>query len=208
MDPLDAEIRQVAFFDTPDLRLNAHGVVVRVRRIQASPGDTVVKLRPVVPAQLPEEWRLSSSFGVEVDAMPGGFVCSASMKADRLAEEVADVVAGRLPLRKALTKEQRAFYAANAPEDIGLDDLTLLGPITLMKLKFRPEGFARRMVAELWWYPDGSRILELSTKCAPAEAFQVAAEAKVFLSERGIDLSAPQQTKTKTALEFFAQLRH
>ena len=60
------------------------------------------------------------------------------------------------------------------------------------------------MVAELWLYPDGSRIVELSTKCLPAEAFDVAAETRVFLTDRGIDLLAEQQTKTKTALEFFA----
>jgi hypothetical protein len=60
------------------------------------------------------------------------------------------------------------------------------------------------MVAELWSYPDGSRVLELSTKCAPAEAFQTAAEARAFLAQRGIDLSADQETKTAKALEFFA----
>ncbi len=59
-------------------------------------------------------------------------------------------------------------------------------------------------MAELWLYPDGSRILELSAKSAPAEAFQVAAELKTFLVERGLDLSGEQQTKTKTALEYFA----
>jgi hypothetical protein len=41
------------------------------------------------------------------------------------------------------------------------------------------------MVVELWLYPDGTRILELSTKCAPSEAFQVAAE-NAFLAERDI----------------------
>ena len=34
MDVLDAQIRQVVFFDTPDLTLNQHGVVVRARRVQ------------------------------------------------------------------------------------------------------------------------------------------------------------------------------
>ena len=29
MDPLEAELRQVFFFDTPDLALNQHGVIVR-----------------------------------------------------------------------------------------------------------------------------------------------------------------------------------
>jgi hypothetical protein len=60
------------------------------------------------------------------------------------------------------------------------------------------------MVAEMWLYPDGARIFELSTKCLPDEAFQVAAEARLFLSEHGIDLSGEQQTKTRTALEYFA----
>ena len=61
------------------------------------------------------------------------------------------------------------------------------------------------MVVELWLYPDGTRILELSTKCAPAEAFQVAAESRAFLTERGIELGGEQQTKTRKALEFFSK---
>ena len=80
VDPLDAQIRQVYFFDTPDLALNAKGLVVRARRVQGKGDDTVVKLRPVVPDELSDDLRDSPSFGVEVDAMPGGFVCSGSMK--------------------------------------------------------------------------------------------------------------------------------
>jgi hypothetical protein len=56
----------------------------------------------------------------------------------------------------------------------------------------------------MWLYPDGSRLVELSTKCAPEEAFQVAAETRGFLTSRGIDLSGAQETKTRKALEFFA----
>jgi hypothetical protein len=47
-------------------------------------------------------------------------------------------------------------------------------------------------------------ILELSTKCAPNQAFQVAAEARAYLTKNGIEPSAEQETKTKKALEFFA----
>src|SRR4051812_38930847 len=57
LDALDAQIRQVFFLDTPDLRLDAHGVVVRARRSQKKADDTVVKLRPVVPSELPKEIR-------------------------------------------------------------------------------------------------------------------------------------------------------
>jgi hypothetical protein len=59
------------------------------------------------------------------------------------------------------------------------------------------------MVAEMWLYPDGSRILELSTKCRPAEAFQVAAETRAYLLGQGIDISGGQRTKTRAALDFY-----
>src|SRR5579871_1483071 len=71
-DPLDAQIRQVFFFDTPDLALDKLGVVARARRIQGKGGDSIVKLRPAVPNELPAEIRGSGAFRVEVDAMPGG----------------------------------------------------------------------------------------------------------------------------------------
>jgi hypothetical protein len=114
------------------------------------------------------------------------------------------VALGAAPLRKLFSKEQRAFYAAHAPEGIGLDDLTHLGPLFVLKIKGNPEGIDRRIVTEVWLYPDGSRILELSTKCAPGEALQVAAETRAFLAERGVDLEGQQQMKTRSALEFFA----
>jgi hypothetical protein len=113
-------------------------------------------------------------------------------------------VLGERALRKLYTTEQRALYRDHAPDGIELDDLAVLGPIFVLKLKWKPRGFARKMVAEMWLYPDGARIFELSTRCLPSEAFQVAAEVRVFLNEHGIDLSGEQQTKTHTALEFFA----
>jgi hypothetical protein len=204
MDPLDAQIRQAFFFDTPDLALNRAGVVVRARRVQGRAADSVVKLRPVDPAALPSDVRKSPEFGVEVDAIPGGYVCSASFKCGLENDHVREAALGTRPLRKVFTKDQRAFYAEHAPDGLALDDLSLLGPVFVLKLKFEPEGYGRKLVAELWLYPDGSRILELSTKCAPGDAFQVAAESRAYLTERGIDLSGAQQTKTKAALEFFA----
>src|SRR5262249_2213629 len=147
--------------------------------------------------------RRSPNFGVEVDASPGGFVCSGSMKGVPTADCRQQILRGKR-LSKLFSKEQQALYSAYAPAGITLDDLTVLGPIFVLKLKYAPEGFPRRLVGEMWLYPDGARILELSTKCAPGEAFQVAAEARAFLTGRGVDLSGEQQTKTRTALEYFA----
>ncbi len=203
MDPLDAQIRMVSFFDTPELTLNRAGLVVRARRVQGRADDSVIKLRPVMPEDIAGEMRRSPAMVVEVDAMPGGYVCSASMKARIGQGDVLRAIGGERAARKLFTKEQRAFYKAHAPDGIGLDDLTLLGPILVLKLNFTPEGLGRKMVAELWLYPDGSRILELSTKCPPGDMFQVAAEARAFLTGRGVDLSGEQQTKTATALDYF-----
>jgi hypothetical protein len=204
VDPLEAQIRQVYFFDTPELTLNKHGVVVRARRVQRKEHDTVVKLRPVVPSELPVELRSSPNFGVEVDAMPGGYVCSGSMKRSLGTMDVREALHGQKPLRKLFSKEQRALYAAHAPEGLAIDDLSVLGPIFVLKLKFVPADFNRKLVAELWLYPDNSMILELSTKCAPSEAFQVAAEARAFLAKIGVDLAGEQETKTRKALEYFS----
>ena len=209
LDPLQAQIRQVFFFDTPDLALDQHGLVVRARRSQKKGDDSVVKLRPVVPSELPREMRRSPSFGIELDASPEGFVCSGSMKGIPAAGAVRETHLGQRSLRKLFSKEQRAVFEEYAPEGISLDQLKVLGPIFVLKLKSSPEGFDRRLVTEVWLYPDGSRILELSTKCEPAETFQVAAETRAYLSSRGVDLSSEQQTKTRTALEFFSkQLGH
>lgn len=203
LDPLDAQIRQVFFFDTPDLLLNQHGLAVRARRIQGRAGDTVVKLRPVVPDELPEDVRRSGSMKVEVDAMPTAYVCSASMKGKATNDEVQETIAQKRPLRKLFTKEQRAFFSAHAPE-VAIDDLSVLGPVFVLKETVTPAELGRRLVAELWLLPDGSRIVELSTKCTPSEAFQVAVESRAYLEARGLDLSADPQTKTKAALEYFA----
>ena len=204
LDALDAQIRQVIFFDTPDLALDRAGVVVRARRIQGRVGDSVIKLRPLDPDRVSKDVRRLSGFGVEVDAIPGGFVCSGRLKCEAESDAIRRVVVGDRAPRKLFTKEQRALYKAHAPDGSELDDLAVLGPIFVLKLKWQPRGFARKMVAEMWLYPDGARIFELSTKCLPDEAFQVAAEARVFLGKHGIDLSGEQQTKTRTALEFFA----
>ena len=203
LDPLEAQIRQVFFFDTPDLALDKQGVVARARRIQGKGDDSVVKLRPVVPTELPEELRAMKDFRVEVDALPGGFVCSGTLKRLMDAGEVQKSLSGERPLRKLFSKQQRAYFAEHA-NGVELDDLSILGPIFVLKLRFTPEELGRRIVAEMWIYPDGSRILELSTRAETNMAFQVAAEARAYLDSKGIDLSGEQETKTKKALEYFA----
>jgi hypothetical protein len=205
IDPLDAQVRLITFFDTPDLALNRAGVVVRARRIQGKGGDSVVKLRPVVPDDMPAKLRRLETFGIEVDAMPGGFVCSASFKGVTDPDVVKLVNIGQAPIRKVFNKDQRAFYTAHAPEGLNLDALSPLGPIFVLKVRFTPKELAHKLVAEVWLYPDGSRIVELSTKCTPADLFEILTNVREFLIARGVNRQGEQQTKTKRALEFFTK---
>ena len=205
IDPVEAEPRQVFFFDTPDLALNQAGIVVRARRIRGESADTVVKLRPVVPAELPRALRQSGSFKVEVDLLPGGVVCSGSLKGKAESDMVRDVASGDTRLSKLLSKEQRAFYRKYAPAGIPLDSLSTLGPTFALKSMFFPKSLKRKMVAEYWLYPDGTRLLELSTKSAPADTFKVAADVRAYLTRKGVTVTLGQQTKTKVALEFYAR---
>jgi len=208
LDPVEAQPRQAFFFDTPDLALSRAGLVVRARRIQGGTADTVIKLRPVEPSNIDPEIRRSAAFKVEVDVMPGGFVCSASFKGVCSGQEVLDVSDGKLELRKIFSKEQRAFYDEHAPAGITMDKLSILGPTFLLKARHQPKDFDRRITVEMWLYPDGARVLEVSTKCLPDEAFRVGAAFKSYLAQHGIALGAVQAPKTRTSLDFFsAKLR-
>ena len=204
IDTLDAVVRQVAFIDTPDLRLSEAGVVVRVRRTQHKPADTTVKLRPMLPADVPENLRALPGFKVEVDASPAGYTCSCSLTAEVHDSRAKELMAGEREVADVLSDEQRDVLLGRLPDGVGLGDLRLLGPLSLLKVKFEPAGYPRRMVGELWFLPDGTRILELSAKSTPAAAFQAAAETKIFLAGHGVDLDAPQETKTRSALAALA----
>jgi hypothetical protein len=210
MDPVEAQPRQVYFFDTPDLQLVRAGLVVRARRIAGGKGDTVVKLRPVEPGDVPPNLRNDPAFKIEVDALPGGFVCSASFKGRSSGQDIRDAVAGRKKLSKLFSKAQRAFYSEHAPAGVDMDSLVPLGPTFVLKGSFATHmgidgKSVRSMTTEVWLYPDGSRILELSTKAAPNNALAVATEARAYLVDKGVPTNAAQETKSRTARQFYSK---
>jgi hypothetical protein len=76
--------------------------------------------------------------------------------------------------------------------------------VFLLRAKHQPKDYDRSITVEMWLYPDGSRILEISTKSLPEEAFQTVAEFKSYLAGCGIPISGAQEPKTRAALEFFS----
>src|SRR4051794_10022176 len=67
VDVLKGKMREVVFFDTPDLALFRAGVAIRGRRTQGRDDDTVTKLRPCLPNELPAAFRKSPNLKVEMD---------------------------------------------------------------------------------------------------------------------------------------------
>jgi hypothetical protein len=114
--------------------------------------------------------------------MPGGtYVCSASLKGLRGIYDAREVAQGSRPIRKLMfSKLQRALYGEHARGDrpgwpfaAGADhpaEVQVLGG------RVRPLGSGRDVVL-----PGRLRILELSTKCPPSQAFLAVAEFRAML---------------------------
>ncbi|KJE19762.1 CYTH domain-containing protein [Frankia torreyi] len=198
-----ARRQRVYYLDTPDRLLHRRGVVVRVRSTSGRPDDSVVKLRPVVPANVAPRLRRSKQFIVEVDAMPGAYVCSAALRTRLGPDDVRRAMGRRGSLHDLFSKQQARLLAAHLPGAGHIDDLAVLGPIEASRHRFRPEGFDRVLQAERWTFPDGSRLLELSTRATPQAAARTAARLSAVLRRHGLDLTGPQRTKTRATLDFF-----
>jgi hypothetical protein len=205
LDPIGAQVRLVHFYDTPDLTLEKAGVVVRARRVAQKGDDSVIKLRPVVVSELPPELRESPECVVEVDAVPGGHVCSASLKGIPRTS-VQDVVQGDAPLRKLFSKSQRAVLRrARARRR------RVRGPLApRADLRPQDQGRAGGLRAQ-----DGRRAVALPRRGADPRALdEVRAGggvpgrrrvARVLGRARHRDRRRRQTTKTRKALQFFSK---
>lgn len=195
--------QHVYYLDTPDRALFRQGVIARFRGMPGRHDDAVVKLRPVDPAAISPAQRRAKDFTVEIDAMPGRYLCSAALKTQLLPGHVEQAARRNQPLHRLFTKPQLRLLTAHLPRRVRLRELVPHGPVEARRRTLIVPGDSQRLLVERWTFPDGSQLLELSSRCRPDDVLRAAAHTAMVLNEHGIDLTGSRQTKTAAALAYF-----
>ena len=188
IDPLEARMRQIFFFDTPDLALNAAGVVVRARRIQDAAADTVVKLRPVVPDDSRKACANGRRSASRSTRCPAGSCVRDPQRPEHERRREGGGGGDATHPQALLERPTRVLHGARArrhrprrPRRARADPRP--------QAEDRARGVRAQARGRALELPRWIEDLELSTKCSPTEAFEVAAEAKAHLAfDRGLIL--------------------
>jgi hypothetical protein len=203
----NGEPRRIFFYDTRKLNLFKRGICLRAREMGGDDCDSTVKIRPVEPKRVADKWREKGGFKVEADAVGSKVVRSASFTSAQKPREIGQVARGSRPIAKLFSDDQEDFLREMAPVQVDFAKLVPLGPVAVLRWKFRHKGLPYDLCAEEWRLPDGRDVIEISIKAKQAEAAAAQSALEGFLAELGIAPESRQRTKTRTALEYFAARR-
>ena len=206
VDEDTADVRLVYFYDTPDLDLFKAGVVLRARLVKGDADDSTVKIRPVEPASIPSDWQRWNGFKLEADWVGDRVVCSASLTDLQQRDEIDEVAKGKRAIGKLFSSDQERFLTEFHKGPVGFGKLRVMGPIRVLRWKPKHETFPHELTLEEWRLPSGDELVEVSIKAPPNEALQARKEFEMHLRELGLDPEGAQDTKTRTALEYFASI--
>ncbi|MGH7495813.1 MAG: hypothetical protein ACREOO_25935 [bacterium] len=205
LDEDSAEVRMIYFYDTAKLDLYNAGVVLRARLVKGDDDDSTVKFRPVEPGKVSPNWCKMAGFKLEADSVGDRVVCSASLTVRQKRDEIEEVAKGERPIQKLFSTEQRSFLREFLPQPVAFEQLKPLGPIQVLRWKTKHEEFPYELASEEWRLPNGEDLLEVSIKIKPDEATEARQAFERHLRELGLDPAGAQETKTRTALEYFAK---
>jgi hypothetical protein len=204
VDEDTADVRLVYFYDTPELDLFKAGVVLRARLIKGDADDSTVKFRPVEPAFIADDWQRLKGFKLEADWVGDHVVCSASLTDLQKRDEIDEVAKGQRAIGKLFSSDQERFLREFYKGPLGFGKLRVIGPIRVLRWKPKHETFPHELTLEEWRLPSGDELVEVSIKAPPNEAQQARTEFETHLRELGLDPEGAQDTKTRTALQYFA----
>ena len=200
-----AEVRVIYFYDTSKLKLFDAGTILRARLVKGDDDDSTVKVRPIDPAKVSDEWRNLEGFKVEADWMGKKIVRSASLTVRQKRDEIDDVAKGKRPVDKLFNRDQVRFLAEFCAGAVDFNKLNSLGPIRVLRWEVKHKGFPHELTAEEWRLPNGQDLFEVSIKVSPEQASEASKAFQEHLRELGIDPKGAQETKTRTALQYFVK---
>jgi hypothetical protein len=200
-----AEVRVLYFYDTPQLDLFDAGVALRARLIKGDKDDSTVKFRPVDATSIAEEWKRLGGFKLEADCVGDRVICSASLTSPQKRNEIDDVAEGKRLIEKLFSKNQERFLGQFYKGTIDFGKLRVLGPIRVLRWKLKQKGFEHELTLEEWRLPNGEDLVEVSIKTPPGEASRAQKDFDKHLRELGLDPQGSQETKTRTALNYFSK---
>jgi hypothetical protein len=201
-----ADVRLVYFYDTPDLDLFEAGVALRARLIKGDADNSTVKFRSKEIAALSPEWKQLKGFKLEADWVGDRAVFSASLTYPQKRDEIDEVATGKRTIDKLFSKDQERFLREVYESPVDFAELHVMGPIRVLRWKLKQAGFAHEITVEEWRLPNGEDLVEVSIKAPPGKAAQARKEFDKHLTDLGLDPQGAQETKTRTALEYFASL--
>ena len=197
------EERYIYFFDTPALDLLEAGIIARARRVVGEEHDSTIKLRPVDPAQVSNQWRKYRGFKIEADASEENLVKSGSFTMPVAKGLIKRVVAGEAPIASLFSQEQQLFLLSVANRKIDYSKVIVMGPLRAQVWRFEDPGFPWPITAELWRREDGATLVEASIKAPIVQAAAALAGFMAFLAEVGAERDTDQQAKTRWALDYY-----
>jgi hypothetical protein len=191
-------------------------VILRVRCHPEGSGDVTVKLSPCRPGQLTGQWstfrrsahhrlRIKGEWAHDRRVLAASLVYSVPGDHLRQALRSGPHHPGRL-----FSARQRRYLAECTTTHVDLDDVHLLGPVTVRQ--WRPRVPRYDITAERWTVPapgdpPGLDLLELSITADPEDAALIQPAFLASIRRRGLDPYAFQQTKTRQALQHLAYFR-
>ena len=205
VDEDTAEVRVIHFFDTPQLSLFDSGIVLRSRLVKGDADDTTVKVRPVVPSKISPSWIRRKGFKMEADRAGRKSVTSASLTEVHKRAEIDAVAEGKEPISKIFSETQLGLIKETTGVQVDPDLLSPLGPIRVLCWQSAHKEFPYRLTIEEWRLPNGEDLVEVSIKVSPDEEKTAVKHFEGHLRELGLDPNGEQQTKTRTALTYFAK---
>lgn len=201
-----ADLRMIYFYDTPNLDLFEAGIALRARLIKGDDDNSTVKFRSASLRTLAPEWYRHEGFKLEADMVGERVVYSASLTCLQRRDEIDEVAQGKRSIDKLYSRDQERFLKTFYAGPLGFDQLCVMGPIRVLRWKLEHKGFPHELTVEEWRLPDGDDLVEVSIKVPPAEAQQAQREFDDHLRSLNLDPQGAQETKTRTALEYFAKI--